>query len=263
MARGKYKVLHGDCVQLIPRVVEKYGRPQFIFSDPPFNVGQDYSGYVDVMEEAAFDLWTREWIKVCWEALAPGGVLALHGPDRLAELYLMAAHFFDMNRIAWVNWHFRFGQCGHTNWINAREHCLIFAKGEKWTWNPEAVLVDSDRATVYGDERTKANKKWPGKRVPFSVWGLPSDGPNWGRIQGNNEERQPEAPNQIPEKVMGRLLLAYTNSGDLVLDPFGGSGTTATVAAGLGRNVVTIDVSAVNVELIRKRVKRGPVRTFP
>lgn len=257
--RGKSKVLHGDCIAVIPRIVEKYGRPKFIFCDPPFNLNQKYSGYHDVMEETAFDLWTREWIKVCWNALAPDGILALHGPDRLAELYLMAAHFFDMNRIAWVNWHYRFGQCNKGNWINGREHCLIFAKGRKWTWNPDDVLVDSDRATVYDDPRTKTTAT-PGKRLPSTVWGVPSDGPYWGRVQGNNEERQPEAPNQLPEVYLCRLLKAYTNPGDLVLDPFCGSGTTATVAVALGRNALTIDVSERNVEITRERIRKGAVR---
>ena len=148
-----------------------------------------------------------------------------------------------MRRIAWINWHYRFGQCGRSNWIDARCHCLVFAKNEQYTWNPEDVLVDSDRATVYGDKRIHETERG-GKRVPGTVWGVPSDGQNWGRVQGNNQERRQGHPNQLPLVYLARLIRAYTNAGDRVLDPFCGSGTTAAVCQELGRSCHTIDVSS-------------------
>jgi site-specific DNA-methyltransferase (adenine-specific) len=136
---------------------------------------------------------------------------------------------------------------------------LIFAKHDRWTWNPESVLVESDRASTYGDKRIHETENG-GKRLPGTVWGIPSDGPFWGRVQGNSRERRKGHPNQLPEVYLERLLLAYTNAGDRVLDPFAGSGTTATVAGALGRSCVTIDTSQQNVESVADRIEKGAIR---
>jgi DNA modification methylase len=79
-------------------------------------------------------------------------------------------------------------------------------------------------------------------------------------VQGNNAERRQGHPNQLPEVYLQRLILAYTNPGDRILDPFGGSGTTAVVADALGRDCVTCDVSEHNVASIRDRLQKGAVR---
>jgi len=184
--------------------------------------------------------------------------MALHGPDDLAEAYLAHARRLGMRRIAWVNWHYRFSQCRDTNWIDARAHCLVFSKRATWKWRPDAVLVDSDRV-AYGDQRIHESKRG-GKRVPGTVWGVPSDGPHWGRVNGNSSERRPGHPNQLPERYLERLLLAYTDPGNRVLDPFAGSGTTATVAAAMGRPCVTIDVSPATCRSVAARVGAGAVR---
>lgn len=244
------EILCGDCRRLVPTL----GRFAFVFADPPFNIGHPYVGYVDRRPD--FDSFTTEWIEACWAAC--DGVMALHGPDDLAEAYLVHARRLGMRRIAWVNWHYRFGQCRDTNWIDARVHCLVFSKRATWKWRPDAVLVDSDRVG-YGDARIHESKRG-GKRVPGTVWGIPSDGPYWGRVNGNSAERRPGHPNQLPERYIERLLLAYTDPGDRVLDPFAGSGTTATVAAALGRPCVTIDVSPATCRSVAARIEAGPVR---
>lgn len=244
-------VLHGDCCELVPTL----GKFDFIFADPPFNIGHEYNGYDDRRDDYAE--FTAQWIETCWSAC--DGVMALHGPDDLMELYLGAARRLGMRRIAWVQWHYRFGQCGRSNWIDARCHCLIFAKHEAHTWNPDDVLVESDRASVYGDKRIHDHANG-GKRLPGTIWGIPSDGSYWGRVQGTNKERRGDHPNQLPEVYMERLIRAYTNERDLILDPFAGSGTTAVVAEALNRKCVTMDISKPNCESVAERIERGAIR---
>lgn len=248
------EVIAGDCRDIVPTL----GQFDFIFADPPFNIGHPYKGYNDRRDD--FEAFTAEWIKVCWQAC--DGVLALHGPDDLVELYLMATRELGMRRIAWVNWHYRFGQCGRSNWIDARCHCLIYAKPDAHTWNPNEVLVESDRSSKYGDKRIHDHDNG-GHRLPGTVWGVPSDGSYWGRVNGNSAERRHGHPNQLPEVYLERLVRAYTNEGDRVLDPFAGSGTTATVCDALGRSCVTLDVSEVNCDSVRERIADGAVRVRP
>jgi len=228
----------------------------FVFADPPFNIGQDYTGYADNKQAKEYSDFTCEWLDAV--AACCSGVMCLHGGDELCGPYLVWAEMSGLQRIAWINWHYRFGQCTRSNWIDARCHCLIYARCDDYTWNPEDVLVESDRV-AYGDKRVNETERG-GKRLPGTIWGVPSDGPYWGRVQGENKERRPSHPNQLPEVYLARLIRAYTNKGDWILDPFGGSGTTAVVAQALGRNCVTIDISAENCASIKERLEKGAVR---
>lgn len=250
---GKWRVLEGDAAVVVPTIPLMF---DFVFADPPFNIGEDYVGFTD--KRSDYTEWSYEWIAACWDKCK--GIMCLHGPDALVEMYLRYAELMGFNeeRIAWVNWHYRFGQCNRNNWIDARCHCLVYAKAHEYTWNPEAVLVDSDRV-AYGDKRIAETERG-GKRLPGTVWGVPSDGPNWGRVQGNNKERRGGHPNQLPEVYLERLIRAYTNPGDNILDPFCGSGTTAAVGVALGRNVVTVELVPATAASARTRIAAGPIR---
>ena len=146
--------------------------------------------------------------------------------------------------------------------MNGHCHCLLFAKDQQYTWNPDSVLVQSDRRTKYNDKRVHETERG-GTRVPFTVWGIPSDGEYWGRVQGTNKERWRNHPNQLPIRYLQRLLFAYTNAGDSVLDPFCGSGTTGLVCKHENRRFVGIDVSGHNVQSAIQRINEGFYREPP
>jgi len=253
----------GDCRTLTPflSIRERF---DLAFLDPPFNIGQDYKEYDDRKKLEEYVQLVGEAMVVAWQSLAPTGILCLHGPDKLIEIWLMCINEhlgqeMGNSRIAWVNWHYRFGQNTRANWVDSRCHCLIYAKDvENYTWNPEDVLVQSDRVE-YGDKRIHETENG-GLRVPGTTWGVPSDGPYWGRVQGNNQERCKDCPNQLPELYLARLLKAYTNPGDSVLDQFGGSGTTAVVAKALNRRCSIIELGAETCQGIVERVRKGAVR---
>jgi DNA modification methylase len=126
------------------------------------------------------------------------------------------------------------------------------------TWNPEKVLETSDRRAIYFDPRTESKRDGmpAGLRVPMDVW----YGPFWGRIQGNNKERRHYHDNQLPETYLERVVLCSSNEGDLVLDPFLGSGTTGVVAHALKRRFVGTEFSAQNAKNAYERMKDGPIR---
>lgn len=256
-------VYNGDCREIMRAHYERgewIDSFDFVFSDPPFNVNQSYDVYLDDLEENEFARFFVEWIAVVANCVRPNGIVAINVPDQLVHLTLQTCFAFDLQRVAWVLWHYRFGQCNRSNWINSKAHCLIFRAGEgPHVFNSDAVLVDSDRATKYGDGRTLISQT-PCKRIPLDVWGVESDGPFWGRVQGNNSERIDSHPNQLPEKYLERLIRAYTNVGDWVLDPFGGTGTTATVARALGRHCATIELSQMYCDDIAARLNRGAIR---
>lgn len=254
------EIHHGDCRAVISENLNNWqGQYDLIFADPPFNIDHGYDLYYDDLDTNEFAAFMAEWIAYCSYCLRPGGVLAINIPDELVLLVLQTCKALELDRIAWVLWHYRFGQCNTSNWINSKVHCLIFSNSNEYTFNANAVLVESDRSSKYGDPRT-LYAATPGKRLPFDIWGLESDGQFWGRVQGNNGERVDNHPNQLPEKYLERLIRAYTNAGDLILDPFGGTGTTATVAHTLQRNCVTIELSGDYCRDIEARVNKGALR---
>jgi hypothetical protein len=85
-------------------------------------------------------------------------------------------------------------------------------------------------------------------------------GKYWGRIQGNNKERRSCHENQIPEIYMERIIRACSDEGNLILDPFLGSGTTCTVSRALGRRSIGIEYSKTIAKSAFERIKTGPVR---
>jgi site-specific DNA-methyltransferase (adenine-specific) len=85
-------------------------------------------------------------------------------------------------------------------------------------------------------------------------------GQYWGRIQGNNKERRIGHDNQLPEVYLERVVRACSNPGDLVMDPFLGSGTTGVIAHALGRNFIGTEFSKENAKRAIERMKSGPIR---
>jgi site-specific DNA-methyltransferase (adenine-specific) len=246
----------GDNRDILPHIEE--GSVDLIFADPPFNWDVDYGEWHDNMPRDAYLKFTHEWLDACLRVLAPHGSIWINIPDDTAAEVVVHLKGKKLHMINWCIWHFRFGQCRNSSFIVSKVHVLYFAKDKdptKRIWNPDQVLEPSDRATTYADVRTRRTQT-PSLRVPLDVW----YGPYWGRIQGNNRERRANHENQIPEVYMERVIRACSREGDLVLDPFLGSGTTCTVARALGRRSVGIDYSKSIAESAFARVQDGPVR---
>ncbi|MCU0688584.1 MAG: site-specific DNA-methyltransferase [Phycisphaerales bacterium] len=264
------RILVGDCRVVLGATPEfAESKVDLIFADPPFNWNRGYDQWDDKMDREDYLDFTYDWVDMCCRGLRPGGSLFINIPDdTVAEIVcFLKGHMSrkpscPMRMINWCLWHYRFGQNRTDAFVSSKVNCLYFVKQEsatqKRTWNPLDVLEPSDRATTYGDTRT-LNKKdgMPaGMRVPLDVW----YGPYWGRIQGNNKERRPHHDNQLPEVYLDRVVRCASNAGDLVVDPFTGSGTTAVVARALGRKFLGSEFSLDNATRCIARMEEGLTR---
>lgn len=244
----------GDNREILPHI--KAESVDLIFADPPFNWSVDYGKWQDNMPRDKYLKFTYEWLDACIRVLAPHGSIWINIPDDTVAEVVVYLKDKKLSMINWCIWHFRFGQCRNSNFIVSKAHVLYFAKEPaKRIWNPEQVLEPSDRAKFYVDVRTRRTQT-PGLRVPLDVW----YGTYWGRIQGNNRERRSHHENQIPEVYMERIIRACSNEGNLVLDPFLGSGTTCTVSRALGRRSIGIEYSKTIAKSAFERIQSGPVR---
>lgn len=259
------RVYVGDCRDILPRIPEcAAGKVDLVFADPPFNWNRAYDKWDDQMSDQEYLDFTFKWIDLCYDALRPGGAMWINIPDDwAAEIVCHLKHPKDPKRrmllVNWCIWHYRFGQNTTTRFINSKVHALYFVKaGSGYTWNPGAVLEESDRRAIYFDARTESkNDGMPaGMRVPMDVW----YGKFWGRVQGNSKERRGYHDNQLPEVYLARVVRATSHEGDLVLDPFLGSGTTGVVAHALGRRFIGVEYSEKNAASAVERMRSGPVR---
>lgn len=263
--KPRARVWVGDCRKMldaIPEVRDKQVR--LVFADPPFNWNRAYDEWHDRMEDDEYLQFTYDWIDKCVDALTPDGSLWINIPDDwAAEIVYHLKHHEDRARRMflenWCIWHYRFGQNTTSRFINSKVHALYFVKDPvNRVWNPEPILETSDRRAIYGDPRTESKKDGmpSGLRVPMDVW----YGKFWGRVQGNNKERRGYHDNQLPEVYLERVILACSNEGDVVLDPFTGSGTTGVVARQYGRTFVGTEFSKKNAESAIARIKAGMIR---
>jgi DNA modification methylase len=236
------KIIEGDCVQLLGEVKEPFA--DLIFADPPFNIGYKYDKYNDKQKKEHYIEWTRQWMTACLNVLKPTGSFYIAiGDDYAANVKVIAEELglFCRN---WIIWHYTFGQQMKTKFARSHTHIFYFVKDNKnFTFNDFAVRMPSDRQLIYKDSRANSVGK-----MPDDVWNV------FSRVCGTFAERQGWHPCQMPELLLARIIAASSNSGDCVLDPFSGSGTTLAVAAKYGRNYCGIDVSEDYVKNAEKRI---------
>jgi DNA modification methylase len=259
------QILQGDCIQLLNDGPE--GWVDLVFADPPFNIGYLYHNYDDEKDVDEYVDWSEKWMRAVHRALKPTGSFYLAiGDEFAADLCVAARRKVEFNLRNWIIWHYTFGQQTRKMFAKSHTHILYFTKSEEgFTFNPDAVRVKSARQTTYADARAN-----PKGKLPDDTWYLrpqeaaeagyfdeTSDTWSVSRVCGTFKEREGWHGCQMPIGVLDRIIKASSNPGDIVLDPFNGSGTTVVSAALLGRKYVGIDQSEEYVGFARKRLEHA------
>jgi len=249
-----------DCVAGLAKLPA--GSVDLAFADPPFNIGYQYDVYDDRQDEEKYLDWCRQWMRGVVDALKPTGTFWLAiGDEYAAELKLIAQKELGLICRNWVIWYYTFGVHCKQKFSRSHAHLFYFVKDRKqFTFNDEAVRVPSARQLVYADTRAD-----PKGRLPDDTWilrpqdlpdGFRSDGDTWyfPRVCGTFKERVGGHGCQMPERLLGRIIRACSNEGDLVLDPFGGTGTTLVVAKKLRRQYIGFELSPEYTKKIEGRL---------
>ena len=260
------KVYLDDCVKGLAKLDD--GSVDLAFADPPFNIGYDYDVYEDKQTSGEYLKWSRKWMDALWPVLKPNGTFWLAiGDEYAAELKLIAQEVGFSCR-SWVIWYYTFGVNCKRGFSRSHTHLFHFVKDpEDFTFNADnpAVRVPSARQLVYGDSRAN-----PRGRLPDNTWILrPQDVPDsfseeedtwyFARVAGTFKEREGFHGCQMPEQLLGRIIRCCSEPVGVVLDPFGGSGTTFVAAKKLGRRWVGFELSEDYVKRINHRLKNTPV----
>ena len=257
------QIICGDSIKVLNAWPE--GWVDLVFADPPFNIGYRYHDYDDRRKTDDYLSFSADWMRAVHRALKPTGSFYLAiGDEYAADLTVIARRQIGFHLRNWIIWHYTFGQQKKAKFANSHTHILYFTKDEKqFTFNADAIRVASARQTTYADRRAN-----PKGKLPDDVWILrPQEAPHlfapeadtWyvSRVCGTFKEREGWHGCQMPIAVLDRIIKSSSNPGDIVLDPFNGSGTTVLSAALLGRRYVGIDQSESYVGFARKRLEHA------
>ena len=262
MASPTYRntVIHGDCIEGLARVAD--GSVDLAFADPPFNIGYDYDVYKDRRGADEYVAWTQRWGAEIARVLKPDGTFWLAiGDEYAAELKILFQRELGFRCRSWVIWYYTFGVNCKTKFSRSHAHLFHFVRDpSSFTFNDGAVRVPSARQLVYGDRRAHA-----AGRLPDDTWilrpqdlpeGFQGDQDTWyfPRVCGTFKERAGFHGCQMPEQLLGRIIKVSSNPGELVLDPFAGSGSTLVTAKKLGRDYLGFELSANYFKRIRQRL---------
>lgn len=233
MTVATHRILVGDVLDKLAELPEK--SVHCIWTDPPYNLGVNYGcdPKDDDLDPTEYLFWVRSWIILCAHRLVLGGAFWLLINEKWADHVGIMLTDYVGPRVNRIIWRERFGQYRETRFPQGHRHLFLHARGCDQrilrVWNTDSIREPSVRMQM-GDARAA------GPRVPDDVWDV-------SRLQGNDKERVQGHPCQLRQWPIERCILATTNEGDIVLDPFLGSGTTMVAAVKHNRSCIGIELN--------------------
>jgi len=233
-------LINAELLDSLPSLPNQFA--DMLFLDPPYNLDKNFNGFrFKKMDHAQYRAWIESWFPALLRTLKPHASIYFCGDwkNSAAIFEVLEKYCVVRNRIVWQR---EKGRGAAANWKNSCEDIWFATIGNDYKFNLDAVKI---RKKVIAPYRTKdgepkdwqedANGKfrltcpgnfWDDLTVPY--WSMPEN---------------TDHPTQKPEKLLAKLILASTDPGDFVFDPFLGSGTTAVAAKKLGRHFCGIEMN--------------------
>lgn len=238
-----FKLIHGDCVKELKRIDEK--SVDMIFADPPYKLSNDgitcQNGKMVSVNKGEWDRskgfkedhkFNKKWLKECDRVLKDNGIIWISGTYHIIysiAFVLMEMGYYIINEIAWYkpnaapNMGCRCFTASHETLLWAKKN-----KKAKHTFNYDFI------------------KEYNGGKQMRSMWEISTT--------PKREKKYGKHPTQKPKELLYKCIMSSTNEGDLILDPFCGSGTTGVVAVENCRKFIGIDTEQEFLELTKKRI---------
>ncbi len=209
-----------------------------LVADPPYNLGKDYGNNHDLKAWRDYEEFTHQWVSQAIRVLKPtGSIYIFMGVRFISRLFLLLEERFRLNFNGWITWHYTQGMGRKIGFSPRHEDILYFTKTNDFVFNLDEVRVPQ--------KYYRARNNMQGAN-PGDVW-------QFSHVHYCSAERESH-PTQKPEALLERIIKVSSNVGDLVLDPFVGSGTTCKVAEVLGRNWIGIDLNQEYIAMSKKRL---------
>lgn len=246
------KIINQDILDAVKYLPEKF--IDLLFIDPPYNITKKFNRVAfKEMNNDDYETWLDSWLSKLTFLLKENSSIYICGDWKSSSaIFKVGSKYFQVrNRITWER---EKGRGAKANWKNCSEDIWFFTNSNEYTFNVNKVKLRRKVLAPYRDEQRNP-KDWGQNSsgnfrdsFPSNIWNDISI-PFWSMPENT------EHPTQKPEKLLAKLILASTNEGDLVFDPFIGSGTTAVVAKKLGRRYVGIELDNYYCSLALKRLE--------
>ncbi len=243
MNDDRWQVITGDCLEVLRGM--DAGSVDAVITSPPYNIGKNYRGnkdnrpdYIDwlvgILHQSARVTNDCIWINLGYRKTAAGNVPIAFEVWNRVGLYLMQS----------IKWEYGAGLAYRSRFNHRTEDWLWLVKDpNSYTFNPDDIR-DVSLTKYSNDKRNNPNGKLPG-----DVWYFP-------HVAGTFAERE-HHPAQYPLPMIERIVKAATNPGDLILDPFCGSGTTGVACVQTGRRFIGIEIDPSYADIARARIAKA------
>ena len=246
------KTILGDALEVIDFLPIYFA--DMLFVDPPYNVSKVF-GRTSFKRMASddYESWVRSWFSKILLKLKPNASIYVCGDWRSSSpLFRVLSDYVKVrNRITWER---EKGRGAKANWKNVSEDIWFATVSDEYCFNLEAVKLKKKVIAPYRHDNGKP-KDWTEEingnyrlTHPSNLW-TDLTVPFWSMAENTGH------PTQKPEKLVAKTILASSKPGDVILDPFLGSGTTSTVAKKLGRHFVGIEIDRQYACLAEKRIE--------
>ncbi len=248
--KGDHQIFHGDALEVLKNSIPDQS-VDLIFVDPPYNIGKNFNGRKDKWAtDEEYLSWCYQWIDQLILKLKPNG-----------SIYLMTATqnmpFFDiyvrkkLTILSRIVWYYDSSGVQAKNFFGSLYEPILFCVRDRtsYTFNSEDILVEARTGAIRKlvDYRKPIPTVYNSKKVPGNAWYFP-------RVRYRMDEYE-NHPTQKPISLLQRIILASSNPGDLVLDPFSGTFTTSFVAKELGRRSIGIEIEDEYVKIGLRRLE--------
>ncbi len=240
-------IYHGDALEALKSVESE--SVHLIFADPPYNIGKDFDGIHDKVDDEEYFSWCEEWIRECHRVLKRTGTFYLmNSTQNMPKLDMFCRELFSIrSRIVWS--YDSSGVQARNYFGSLYEPILHMTKHPKaYTFNAKDILVEAKTGAKRGliDYRKDPPQPYSSTKVPGNVWDFP-------RVRYKMDEYE-NHPSQKPEALLERVIRASSNRHDVVLDPFAGSFSTGAVAKRLERHSVSIERNETYLKIGLRRI---------
>ncbi|MFW7403720.1 DNA-methyltransferase [Vagococcus fluvialis] len=229
-------IVFGDCIEELKKVKDE--SIDLIVTDPPYNLSKNYGVTKDNMEFDDYLKWSKEWLTECNRVLkSDGTIYVFMGVRFISYIYTILERDLGMHFNSWITWHYTQG-IGKTKGFSPRhDDILMFTKTKKFNFYLDNIRIPQKYYRSVNNMRG-AN--------PGNVW-------EFSHVHYCQDNRQ-NHPTQKPEGLFERMILGSSKKGDVVLDPFVGSGTTLRVCQQLERQGIGIEINEEYVRSIANRL---------
>lgn len=232
------EIIQGDAIKEMAKI--NSNSVDLIIADPPYNLNKDYGNGTDSKSFDEYIEFTKSWTREATRILKPTGSLYVFMGFRfISYLYQILEKYNSLYFINWICWHYTQGIGKKKGFSPRHDDILFFSKSKKYKFNLDAIRIPQKFYRSINNMRG-AN--------PGDVW-------EFSHIHYCQDNRQ-NHPTQKPEGVIERMVLASSDKGDLVLDPFSGSGTTLRVCQQLGRRCIGIELNEEYVKMTKERLNK-------